>query len=235
MDQIRKVDGERQVVGKSSAARSSAPWGFWATLGWGAAAILAPTAIVSLCWQFWLSGDPAFENAMLMLAAVGTIGVVLTAIRISGWSIVSYLALTVPSKLDVLLGVVSPIILMAVYFATVKLAGIPTAEPTSIRFELLFFLSVVLVTPVSEELVYRGFLYRGWAQSMLGAWCAILLIAAAFSVAHEGGYIKVYCSGLLYGWLRWRTASTTVPIIAHATTNLATLALQLYGIQLITY
>lgn len=227
------IPHEGQPAGKpamSSAAPVIAPWGFWATWGWGAAAVLVPTAIVSFGWQLWGAGDPALEEVMLMLAAVGAIAVVAVAARTAGWSILRYLGLTVPRAGDVMLGLVSPIIFLAVYFAIAQLTGLWIGKPATSHFSPAFLLSAIILSPLSEELVYRGFLYRGLARSVLGPWVAILLIAAAFAFGHEGGLVKHFCSGTLYGWLRWRTELTTVPIIAHATSNLAVLALELSGV-----
>jgi membrane protease YdiL (CAAX protease family) len=204
-------------------------WGFSATLAWGAGALLAPFAIVAFFYQVFLHGDPALDVAMSMLAQLGSILVVAAAARIRGWNIGDYLSLTVPRGRDMLLGLVSAIIFLATEFLLMTSTGrwIRSFSPPDV--ELAFLLSALLVTPFSEELVYRGFLYRGLAKSVIGPWGALLVIAVIFAVLHGGAYIIHFLSGALLGWLRLKTNSTSPAILAHATLNLGRIIAHLQG------
>jgi uncharacterized protein len=95
--------------------------------------------------------------------------------------------------------------------------------------ELAWLLSTVLVSPFSEELVYRGFLYRGLAKSVIGPWGAVVALAALFSLEHTGYYVNHFLSGILLGWLRLKTNSTSPSILAHATLNLGLIVAELEG------
>jgi membrane protease YdiL (CAAX protease family) len=194
-----------------------------------------PTVIAVVAWQRWTANDPALFDLFLILAGLGSIAVVAFAARMAGGSIPGYLGLTFPRGYELMLGLASPIIFLATYFGVAKLTGLWVGGTPTARFELIFLLSTIVVAPLSEELVYRGFLYRGLAQSLFGPCGAVLLISAVFALGHDGGLIKHFCSGLLYGWLRWFTASTTVPIVGHATNNLAVLVLEAGGVGWASY
>ena len=90
----------------------------------------------------------------------------------------------------------------------------------------LYCLNLLFIGPVTEEAIYRGFLYRGWSQA-LGPLGAIVLTSALFGATHLQyswlGMLDVAVSGLFLGWLRWRSGSIIPPILAHATMNVVAL------------
>src|SRR5438477_379116 len=49
---------------------------------------------------------------------------------------------------------------------------------------VLCFLAVVIVAPISEEVAFRGFLFRGLSASWLGASGAIIATSAAWAAMH---------------------------------------------------
>jgi membrane protease YdiL (CAAX protease family) len=73
-----------------------------------------------------------------------------------------------------------------------------------------------------EETVFRGFLWRGLAASRLGNWGAWLLTSVFFVATHTKYYadpaaiITVAIKGLILGLVRWRTGSSTAPMITHS-------------------
>jgi hypothetical protein len=93
---------------------------------------------------------------------------------------------------------------------------------------VLRWLQTTLIAPVMEELLYRGFLYRGLAQSRLGPNGAIALTAVLFAVTHIQWIgdsmwwfqmLRIGFLGLLFGWLRERTGSVLPGIGIHALIN----------------
>jgi len=78
-----------------------------------------------------------------------------------------------------------------------------------------------------EELLFRGFLFPGYARSRLGPWGAILLTSAGWAVMHvqyEAFYlVHIFLLGCAFGWLRWRSNSTLLTVILHAIVNAAAL------------
>ena len=76
--------------------------------------------------------------------------------------------------------------------------------------------------PLSEELVYRGFLLSALARTRLGFWGAALIATALWTALHDYsavGFAGVFMIGLLLSWLLWRTGSLWVAILCHALHN----------------
>jgi membrane protease YdiL (CAAX protease family) len=89
-----------------------------------------------------------------------------------------------------------------------------------------------LGAPLSEELLFRGFLLGALARSHLGFWGAALVSTMAWTALHAGysavGLAEVFAIGLLLSWVLWRTGSLRVTIFCHALYNsLIVLALRL--------
>lgn len=95
---------------------------------------------------------------------------------------------------------------------------------------LLTFQALAFITPMSEELFFRGFIFRGLIPR-LGPLGAMLVSAAVFSGFHlsVGVLIPIFITGFLFAWLYWRTGSLWASIGAHAGQN--TLALIAQGLS----
>ena len=89
---------------------------------------------------------------------------------------------------------------------------------------LLTLQALAVVTPVSEEVLFRGFVLRGLLPS-IGAGPAVVASALLFSVLHlePRVMIPIFITGLALGLLYVRTGSVWPCIAAHAGQN--TLAL----------
>ncbi len=88
----------------------------------------------------------------------------------------------------------------------------------------LLLMAIVIAAPVFEELLFRGFIFRGMAHSRLGPLGAVVLCSALWSVMHVQyapvEMVMIFSGGLLLGYARWQTGSTYVPIALHALWNL---------------
>jgi len=89
--------------------------------------------------------------------------------------------------------------------------------------------------PLSEELLFRGFLFSGLAKSRLGVIGTALLTSLLWAALHYGyslfGLIEVMGIGLYFSWLLLRTGSTWVTIFCHAVYN-TVVGLTLYLVSL---
>jgi CAAX protease family protein len=78
--------------------------------------------------------------------------------------------------------------------------------------------------PLSEELLFRGFLLSALAGTRLGFWGAALIATSLWTAMHAGysliGIVEVFTIGLFLSWLLWRTGSLRVAIFCHAIYNL---------------
>ncbi len=90
-------------------------------------------------------------------------------------------------------------------------------------------LAVGIGAPLSEELLFRGFLLSALASWRWGFWPAALAANMAWTSFHLGysiaGLLEVFIGGLYISWLLWRTGSLWLPIIAHGATNIFFLAI----------
>lgn len=91
-------------------------------------------------------------------------------------------------------------------------------------FAPLLWFTIALAAPVFEEVLFRGFMFRGFAASPAGVPGAIVLTALLWAVAHLGEYgivdvSAVFTLGLLLGLARARTGSLYVPLAMHVLNN----------------
>jgi membrane protease YdiL (CAAX protease family) len=89
----------------------------------------------------------------------------------------------------------------------------------------LLVISFCVAAPFTEEVLVRGFLYRGWSESFLRPAGAIILSSAVWTGMHLQYdwffFGEVFSIGLLLGYLRYRTGSTWLTIYVHGLNNLA--------------
>lgn len=202
-----------------------APFGAWMTMGFAGIAVL-PGLVATTYWAPARSGMEGW-TLIALAGQVVMLGIVVLATRTTGWSTSHYLALGRPRPMEVALGIASQAIVSLLFmalligFALWLGAPGPTREPYlsdsgTVAVGLLLLWGVV-VAPVCEEIVFRGFVFRGLADSVLGPFGAIAATALMFALLHADGASVMwhYINGFLYGFLRWRTRSLTAPIAAH--------------------
>ena len=92
---------------------------------------------------------------------------------------------------------------------------------------IFFYLGVVLFGPLFEELLFRGFLFKGIEKSFIGGHGAVLISSFIFSIIHVqyGFYIIVFLlfpMSLLLGYARLKSESILLPIFLHSFNNFVT-------------
>ena len=74
-----------------------------------------------------------------------------------------------------------------------------------------------------RELLFRGFLFRGWHRTPRDAWIVIIVTALLWAVIHVQYDLfvigQVFGCGLMLGWFRWATGSTLLTMLMHALVN----------------
>jgi uncharacterized protein len=87
----------------------------------------------------------------------------------------------------------------------------------------LALLVVGIGAPLSEELLFRGFLLSALARSGTGFWGGALITTTLWTALHAGyspvGIAEVFLIGMFFSWLLWRTGSLWVAIFCHALYN----------------
>ena len=140
-------------------------------------------------------------------------------------------ALGVSALLAVAALVVSILATFAYGFVVDRL-GLDVLQPPEIKGEIIFpgagilitLQALAVVTPLSEEILFRGFVLRG-LLNRIGPSPAVVAAALVFSAFHldAGTMIPIFFTGLALGWLYVKTGSLWPCIAAHAGQN--TLAL----------
>jgi uncharacterized protein len=218
------------------------PWGRWATLGLGLIALLAGqlVALTALTWwtglglAHWADFASSGVAVTLIICISTPVQVLLLALmaRQTRASAADYLGLTLPRKRDVVWGIIAVLIFIIVGDGISWLLG----HNIVTQFQLDIYrtasaagwlpwllLSIVVVTPIGEETLFRGFLFHGWHRSPRDAWVAIALTALLWAVIHVQYdlYViaQVFVCGLVFGWLRWATGSTILTMLLHGLVN----------------
>ncbi|NQZ89933.1 MAG: CPBP family intramembrane metalloprotease [Colwellia sp.] len=89
----------------------------------------------------------------------------------------------------------------------------------------LLFIAVVLAAPIFEELLFRGFIYKGLASSPLGIIGSIIITSILFTLIHSGQYdlsllIILFPLAVIIGLSRYRSGGIYLPIYLHFVNNL---------------
>jgi len=86
---------------------------------------------------------------------------------------------------------------------------------------VLLIFTIVILAPVGEEILFRGFLQKYLENAWGDITRAILFSSLFFAVIHFNPYwmIQIYFLGILLGFLAWRTNSIIPCIIFHIIIN----------------
>lgn len=215
-----------EISGGQAPTRS---WGFWSTLVFGVIGIAlgreGPYALpycIEYCVRFWNWVQPSqalawHRGVWWPLATSGfggflLIGASVVAAAASGNPIGQYLGLVRPARRDLFLGLA---ILAALLVAEMAAIGwhyfhtpISPSAPHPLFSEgitatmLLLWPAGVIIAPASEELMFRGLLFRGWEKTWLGAGGTIVLTAALWALLHTNknwlGVVFIFVDGLFW-------------------------------------
>ena len=218
-------------------------WGYWATLGWAVVAFLAGQ-LVAFGLLLWLrTGDwntilqTPFDGVLVTLFVVVsnpiTIGVLAGAVWLKRANQAEYLALHRPRPGDVTLGIACLVGLIVISDALLYLSGRDLVTPFQLQSYTTaaaagwlapMAAAAILVAPAGEEVMFRGFLFRGWARTERSALPAIVAISLLWAVLHLQydwtGMLQIFVIGLFLGWMRLRSGSLLLTFLLHALFNL---------------
>lgn len=95
-------------------------------------------------------------------------------------------------------------------------------EQQSGRAAIVAFAVLVLVgAPVVEELFFRGLFFSALRKRGVGSVLTIVITAVAFAGFHlePMRFLILLPSGLVLGWVRWKTGSTGAAMVTHGVIN----------------
>jgi membrane protease YdiL (CAAX protease family) len=231
-------------------------WKFWGTAVWGLLIFVAMFVgqIGAILYLAWDRGDPldlmsiqrvGREPAALALSVTmglpATLAAVWLAIRIKKASFVDYLALHWPSWKQMLFGAIGLVLIVVAWETMSRSLGreatpgfmtdlLKSGRDKGAAVMLLFAFSVA--APMSEEVLARGFLFRGWSASFLRVPGAIILSSLVWTVVHlqyDMYFLaEVFSIGLWFGYMRYRANSLWLTIALHALNNLTAVVLTMW-------
>ncbi|HWO55409.1 MAG TPA: type II CAAX endopeptidase family protein [Paenibacillus cookii] len=88
-----------------------------------------------------------------------------------------------------------------------------------------------VISPIYEEILYRGFLYR-WFRTRFGAGWALFISSSLFTIAHIPTYNTLplnFASGLIFAWTYEKTRSVVPGMIVHGLTNTVAVLLTVFA------
>ena len=184
-----------------------------------------------------ISEGPAFSISMIMIEAL-LIPMILLFIYLDGSLERTKVLLHIGSlKRGLFLGLGIPVFAMIVDNIAVIIYAIAFifffGEPTTITelpggtswdsspvALILTFISICILTPISEELLFRGYILDA-LNRLHGKWPAIIISSIIFGMVHFDPFTMGMATigGVIYGWIRMRTGSLVPGIVAHAMWN----------------
>jgi membrane protease YdiL (CAAX protease family) len=227
-----------------------APWGLLGTILWGTLgafvwfAVQFAVLVTFITWRE--TAEPGSVNTAQLardgfllafatiVAGPAWIAVSALASRWRGWRPRDYLALVVPRRGELLFGIACLGTLL-IAFDLLSLALGRDVVPEFMRDAYVssrnsnalvpFFIAVAVVAPITEEIVFSGFLFRGLSASFLGVSGTLIVTSLVWAGMHlqYDWFIlgQIVVIGLVLGWLRWASGSTLLTIVLHMLTNLA--------------
>jgi uncharacterized protein len=215
-------------------------WGLWATLGFAILAFVLGQAMGIAALSLLKNFDPARVDsdgtAVAIYTLVGNAVEIVTlvlATRLSGTDALEYLGLDIPRWRDVVIAAAGLLVVIAAADALTFALGkemVPAFQLDLHRSAQAegtlpwLWLAIIIAAPVGEELLFRGFMFRGFVHEPRDALPGILVIALIWSMLHVQydwfGTAQVFAIGVLFGFVRWRTGSTTLVILLHMLLNL---------------
>ncbi len=145
---------------------------------------------------------------------------------LSGGSWLKWRLIGVPFLIGVLLAFIAAVLLVSRSVTPQTPLGEVLQETQSPGALWIFILIAVLLAPLLEEMIFRGYFFTA-LREFHGAWFSIFVVAGIFTFLHIGQYwgdwlaiVIVGILGVVLTVLRERTGSTIPSIVLHYTYNL---------------
>jgi membrane protease YdiL (CAAX protease family) len=179
-----------------------------------------------------LSNDPLTLCVALLTSAIVALAIVWLAVkRRGGWRFREYLALRGFAPRQFIVWFLVLAVLLLTGDQVLQWVGDDSGE-AFIRSMLIsgrsvapLMLAVALAAPVIEELLFRGFMFRGLAASRAGLTGAIMLPNILWTILHfqyaRPTLVLLFGMGLVLGMARHFSGSVILPLVLHAMSNAA--------------
>jgi uncharacterized protein len=199
------------------------------------------TALAAVIWWYGvnlthllaLASDGVVATLIICISTPVQVLLLALMARQAGSSAAEYLGLILPRRGDVVIGIIVVFGFIVLVDGISWLSGRDLVTPFQLDMYRTasaagwlpwLFLTTIVVAPIGEETLFRGFLFRGWHRSNHDAWAVIILTALLWALVHpqyELYYMaQVLAYGLVLGWFRWVSGSTILTILLHGLINL---------------
>ncbi len=215
------------------------PWGIGQTIAWAVIALVFSMVVTTGLYSVWSGGEAPSSpyNGVavafgLLLSVPLQLAIVVFAAQLRHWPPAIYLSLVPPRRAEVIVAVACIVVLAVVFDAILFLSGRELVSAFQVEawktasdagWLVWLLVAIIVVAPIGEEVIFRGFMFRGLAKP---GWevHAIGGIALAWALLHIQydwlGTAQVFLIGLMLGWFRWVSGSTLLTIGMHILINL---------------
>ena len=229
----------------------STVWGFWGTLLWGIVItlLLVIGQLIPIVIYFYLySQDRTLDSFFLFLETTDT-NALLLSLSVIGSAIIvvplvlgiaklkrdsnirEYFAFYLISWRTFFLWFFVLIALLIFESYLIDLLGADEIPSFMMNIEFqtvssiwLLIFAVSITAPLLEEIVFRGFLLKGFSQTFMGSYGAIVVTSLLWAIVHlqyEFAYVFViFIVGLVFGYARVKTNSILTPMMMHFFMNI---------------
>lgn len=223
-----------------NAPSDAPPWGVPATIAWVLFAFMASTIVATVIFAAWQADranlrELTYDGVVITVGALTSIPVQIAilafAARLRRWTPGHYLALGLPKRPEIVFAAGCTVALIVVFDLLMFVTGrelVPLFQVDAYQtardagWLLGLLLAIVVIAPIGEEIAFRGFLFRGLVRPGYEK-VAIVFISLAWALLHIQydwlGMAQIFTAGLVLGWFRWASGSTTLTIIMHMLIN----------------
>lgn len=171
----------------------------------------------------------------ILLSGFVSIGLIGVALKSCNLGLIDYFGLKKKNySVLILLGIIIAIVVSCIDVALIHFLSPKFGHPNDLDFQIaiynsasnkpLYWLAVIMVAPLFEELFFRGLMFRVLLNTRLKATGTIQLTSIFWISLHsqyEYYYLAIMMlSGLIFGYSRHKTGSIIVPLVAHMCCNL---------------
>ena len=158
-------------------------YGFWSSTRWAAASAIAAVlaGLLAVAAYSFLSGTPRAtpsDEYIVAISCLAMIGVIVWSAKLTGWPVRHYLALVPAAPIHYAVAVAAEAVLLFVHglvlsqlcdgSANFQTQGAEIRAAMNSPLAALFLFNTIILAPVTEEVLFRGFLLPSWSRSWLG-------------------------------------------------------------------
>jgi hypothetical protein len=151
--------------------------------------------------------------------------IAIVVLRLKRLSLKEHFGLTVPSKREALvwlLGFIPIIALNELYYYSL---GLNEGRIWEYAPEVMIVraVGIIILAPITEELLFRGLIFKVIADRRPGPLGAVVITAILFAAVHIqygiADLVTIFIDALYWGWVRYKTGTTMLPVVMHIAAN----------------